>query len=377
VRPFRDRNPIPLGIIGVAALGLVVLLVMNLRELPLVGGGDVYSAAFAEAAGLKSGEEVRVAGVKVGEVEKVDLEGDHVRVDFRVDDGVRFGTLSRVEIKLKTILGAHYLALQPRGPGQQSPARQIPVSRTAVPFEVVPALSQLSRQVGQVDTKQLARAFDTLASTFENSPEEIRASLRGLRRLSASVATRDEELHELLGRAKNVTGLLADRSEDISKLVRDGDTLLKVVLARRAVIHQLLINTVGLSQHIDGLIRENRRQFGPALKNLRKVIDVLRRNERNLESALPLLSAYVNQLTDATGTGRWFDGYLQNLVPVPFSLQPPGGGAGGERPGAGAGNAGKQGRDGARPGQPGNPNGGGGAGRPSPGSSGGTLPWLP
>lgn len=369
-RAFRERNPIPFGIIGVAALGLVVLLVMNLKELPLVGGGDVYSAAFAESAGLKPGEEVRIAGVKVGEVEGVDLERDHVRVDFRVDDGVRFGTLSRAEIKLKTILGAHYLALQPRGPGQQEPDAQIPVSRTAVPFEVVPALSQLSRQVGQVDTKQLARAFDVLSDTFENSPEEIKASLRGLRRLSASIASRDEELHELLGHAKTVTGLLADRSEDITKLIRDGDTLLKVVIARRAVIHQLLINTVGLSQHINGLIRENKQQFGPALKNLHKVINVLKRNERNLESALPLLSAYVNQLTDATGTGRWFDTYIQNFIPVPFSVRSPGGLPGG-RPGAGGGKEGRTPAPGSGTNAP------PGGGQPSPGpSGGGTLPWL-
>ena len=48
-------------------------------DLPLIGGGDTYFAAFSEAGGLKANDEVRVAGVRVGKVQQVDLAGDHVR----------------------------------------------------------------------------------------------------------------------------------------------------------------------------------------------------------------------------------------------------------------------------------------------------------
>ncbi|NED51468.1 ABC transporter substrate-binding protein, partial [Micromonospora aurantiaca] len=81
--------------------------------------------------------------------------------------------------------------------------------------------------------------------------------LEGLRRLSNTVASRDDELHELAGKAKNVSELLADRNQDFAKLVQDGDKVLQAVQARRAVIHQLLINTVTLSQQVNALIREN------------------------------------------------------------------------------------------------------------------------
>lgn len=375
-RSFRERNPIPLGIAGVLTLALVVYGAMNLNDLPLIGGGQVYSAAFAEAAGLKEGEEVRIAGVKVGTVEKVALEGDHVRVDFRIDRDIRLGSLTKAHIKLKTLLGAHYLALEPRGPGRQSPEEQIPVSRTTVPFEIMPAVTQLSRQVDEIDTEQLAKAFDTLSETFENSPEEVKASLRGLRRLSASVASRDRELHELLGRATTVSELLAERSEDITKLAEDGDKLLRVVIARRAVIHQLLVNTVGLAQQINGLIKENERQIGPALTQLHRVIEVLKRNEKNLEKSIPLLATFVNQLGDATGTGRWFDTYIQNFVPVevgigaPEGAAPGGGGGRGSGNGGGSGDGGERGdgRDGGRSEADDGATGGS--------DDGGMLPWL-
>ena len=61
--PFRERNPVPIALIGFAVIILALVLAMNLGNLPFVNGGTTHTATFAEAAGLKSGEEVRIAGV--------------------------------------------------------------------------------------------------------------------------------------------------------------------------------------------------------------------------------------------------------------------------------------------------------------------------
>jgi virulence factor Mce-like protein len=326
--PFRERNPVPIGLAGLAAIAIALVVVLNLSSIPFIGGGTTYTAAFAEAAGLRPNEEVRIAGVKVGKVTGLELEGDHVKVTFRVDKGVRLGDLTRAEIKIKTVLGAHYLSLVPRGPGRQDPHRQIPVSRTATPFEIVPAVSQLSRRVEAIDVKQLAKSFDTLSATFKDSPEEVRASLRGLRRLSTTIASRDDQLHELVGRAKNVTQVLADRNEQITKLIEDADKVLRAVQARRTVIHQLLINTVALTQQLNGLIADNEEQLRPALANLQRVNRILLANQDNLDRILHLWAPFASQFTDAAGTGRWFDSYIQNLIPVPSHVESRSGGAG-------------------------------------------------
>ncbi|MGH3389674.1 MAG: MCE family protein [Actinomadura sp.] len=354
--PFRERNPVP---IGLAAMGTIVaglILALNLESVPLINGGTSYNAAFAEAAGLKEDEEVRIAGVKVGKVTGLELEGDHVRVEFRVDDEVRLGELTRAEIKIKTVLGAHFLALDPRGPGRQDPGRQIPVSRTATPFEVVPAVSELSQRVGDVDTRQLAESFDVLAETFQNSPEEIRGSLRGLSRLSKSISSRDDDLHELVKASKDVTGVLADRNEEFVKLLDDGDKILQAVQARRAVIHQLLVNTVRLSQQVNALIAENEAEIGPMLANLQRVNAILLKNQNNLDRTIQLLASYSRQFTDATGSGRWFDSYIQNLIPIPASVQnvPGAGSVGGTQSGGGSSGGGSSG-GGSSGGQPSNP----------------------
>ena len=127
--PFREKNPTVLGVVAITGITVGMLAALNIGDLPLIGGGTTYKAEFVEAGGLRTGEEVRIAGVKVGKVTKMDLVGDHVQVDFKVDDGVRVGDASRAEVKIKTLLGSHYLSLDPRGTGKQKPS--VPIPRSA------------------------------------------------------------------------------------------------------------------------------------------------------------------------------------------------------------------------------------------------------
>ena len=86
--PFRERNPVVVGAVSLAVIALLILAAFRASDLPLIGGGDTYYAAVSEAGGLKANDEVRVAGVRVGKVQAVDLAGDHVRVEFTVEDTV-------------------------------------------------------------------------------------------------------------------------------------------------------------------------------------------------------------------------------------------------------------------------------------------------
>jgi phospholipid/cholesterol/gamma-HCH transport system substrate-binding protein len=315
--PFRERNPLPIGIVGLVVVALLAVLAFNLQRF---SGGTTYSAAFSEAAGLKAGEEVRIAGVKVGKVENVGLEGDHVKVTFT--SGRSFGVDTRAEIKIKTLLGSHYLALEPKGTGRQPASKEIPVSRTTAPYEVVPALQDASAQLAKIDTKQLATSFDTLSQTMRGSSANVRGTLAGLQKISRAVASRDDELAQLLQHSSNVTKLLADRSGDLAALVNDGGLLLQEINARRQVISRLLTGTVTLSQQITGTIHENQATLAPTLKNFHRVVNILNRNLQNLDMAAQTMAPFVTEAADAAGSGRWIGNYIQNLVPLPSSVQP-------------------------------------------------------
>ncbi|WP_327087720.1 MCE family protein [Nonomuraea sp. NBC_01738] len=314
---FRRRNPVPLGLAGLATALVVVAAVLAAGELRT---GTTYTAAFAESAGLRPGEAVLVAGVKVGEVSDVELDSGHVRVTMRLDDDLRLGDQTRAHIRVTTLLGAHTVMLEPHGPGRLS--QEIPPARTSVPYEIMPAVGDLSRSAARIDTKAVKQAMDVLAQTVEGSSAEIGSSLSGLSRLSRTVASRDDKLRELVRHAESVTGLLAGRDRELRGLIGDGDLLLKEIMARRAAIHSLLTNTVLLSAQIDGLVADHRTTLKPALRQLRDFVAILRRNEAGLDRSLSLLAPFSRQFADAVGNGRWFDSIIQNMVPLPASVRP-------------------------------------------------------
>ncbi|WP_432116877.1 MCE family protein [Streptomyces sp. bgisy032] len=315
--PFRERNPIVVGAAGLTVLALLTAAAFNADSLPVIGDGETYSAAFAEAGGLKPGDEVRIAGVKVGKVEEVGLDGDHVKVTFKIKGEPELGTSTGASIRVKTILGAKYLALHPEGRGRLRPGSEIPLKRTVPAYDVVQAFSDLTTTTEQVDTDRVAKALDTISTTFEDSPPEVRQSIKGLSKISRTVASRDKALKELLDHANGVTGVLADRSDDFTALAEDGDKLFKEISKRRAAIHKLLKTSAALGIQLSGLVQDNEKEIGPALKGLNTVVKMLERNQAGLERSIKLLAPYVRVFTNTLGNGRWFDSYVQNLVAAP------------------------------------------------------------
>ncbi|TLQ42930.1 MCE family protein [Streptomyces marianii] len=315
--PFRDRNPVTIGAAGLTTFALLAVAAFNADDLPLIGDGETYSAAFSEAGGLKSGDEVRVAGVKVGKVDEVDLDGDHVKVVFRVRGEPALGTRTGAAIRVKTILGAKYLALRPEGPGRLRPGSEIPLKRTTPAYDVVTAFSDLTTTTEKVDTERLAAALETISTTFEDSPAEVRESVKGLSRISRTVASRDRALRELLDHAGGVSAVLAERSREFSALVKDGDALFQEISRRRAAIHALLKSSAALGIQLSGLVEDNAREIGPALKGLNQVVGMLERNQAALDRSVRLLAPYVRVFANTLGNGRWFDSYIQNLVAAP------------------------------------------------------------
>ena len=314
-KPFRDRNPVTIGAISLAVIAALVLLAFNAQSLPLIGGGTVYRAQFSEAAGLKPDDPVRVAGVKVGKVESLALEHGAVAVEFRVKDAF-VGDRSEAAIKIETVLGAKYLALVPRGAGELDPEQPIPLDRTASPYDVVEAFADLSSTVQEIDTAQLASSFEVLSETFADTPDEVRTSLEGLARLSDTIASRDAQLRELLSATRKVTEVLADRNGEFTQLILDSNTLLTEVQERRQLIDSILTNTQELARQLSGLVADNRETLTPALQQLSRVTDILSRNRAALSATIDELAPFVRVFTNTLGNGRWFDSFVNDLIPT-------------------------------------------------------------
>lgn len=323
--PFRERNPVTIGAISIAVLLALLVVAFKAGDLPLIGGGDTYHAAFSEAGGLKVNDEVRIAGVRVGKVTGIDLDGPKVDVTFKVDTPSKFGDETAAHIKVKTLLGAMFVALVPAGPGQLKKGSTIPLSRTKSPYDVVQAFSGLAQRAERIDTDRLASSIDTLAELTKNTPAAFQGTLRGLSRLSQTVASRNDQINELLKNLDTVSGTLADRDQDIVTLMSKSDTLLRALVARRKAVHRLLVSTSRFSKELTLLVKQSRGDLKPALSNLQGVVNLLLKNQNNLDESLRLMAPFYRVFANTLGSGPWFDTWISNLPPIP-DLAPTAGG---------------------------------------------------
>jgi len=314
MKSFRERNPVPIGVIGTVVLLAVAALVYFWQDLPVLSGGTTYEAEFTEAAGLRPDDEVRVAGIKVGEVTDVELDVDRVLVTFRVEDAW-LGDRTTAAIKIKTLLGRKFLALHPTGDTAQDADRRIGLDRTVTPYDVTQAFEGLANTAGAIDTDQLAESFRTISDTFAGSPDHVRSALDGLTALSRTISSRDDQLAQLLVNTRQITSTLAGTNEEFDKLLDDGDLLLTELNNRRDAIHDLLTGTTDLAEQLSGLVADNEKQLAPALAQLDTVTDILQRYGTKLDQSLKLAGPYFRAVNNATGSGRWIDNYVCGLVP--------------------------------------------------------------
>lgn len=307
-----QKRPVLTAVIGIVLIAALTLAAFNYEA--IFSGATRYTAEFPEAAGLQANDRVTVAGVEVGRVQKVSLDGDHVNVEFTVDDAW-VGNRTTASIEIATLLGSKFLALDPRGDGEQNPDEPIGRDRTKSPFDVVDAFNGLSGTIDQLDTTQLASSLTTLSDTFRDTPPEIRGALDGLSRLSNTISSRDGELKKLLANTRQLSTTLADRRGDVVKLVNDGNLLLGELQRRKDAIANLLDGVQRLSIQLHGLVADNQAQLRPALETLDRVQAVLEENRDNLGEILDKEAVFIRVFGNALGNGRWFDNYLCGLLP--------------------------------------------------------------
>ncbi|RRO17504.1 MCE family protein [Saccharopolyspora rhizosphaerae] len=319
MKPLRERNPVAIGVTTISLMVVGILLAFYAKDLPLVGSGRSYSAYFSESAGLEPGNEVQIAGVKVGQVDDVELDGNRVLVSFTVE-GQEVGDRTRADIQIKTLLGEKFVGLQPAGDEELSEA--IPLRNTSSPFDIPDAITELTNTTAQLDSDQLAESFRVMADTLRGTPQHMDQAVNGLSQLSQTIASRDQQLADLLHNASDVSGIVADRDQQVTRLVRDGNTLLSEVQARKQAISGLLAGTQNLSVELRGMVADNQEQIGPALQQLDQLTAMLKRNQDNLGKAVGALQPYVRGFNNTIGNGRWFEGYFCGLLPPPIHAGP-------------------------------------------------------
>ncbi|WP_415032258.1 MCE family protein [Gordonia sp. (in: high G+C Gram-positive bacteria)] len=314
------RSPITVGALGVLMLLMVSISSFYLTDLPILGAGPRYTAEFNEAAGLQKGNEVRVAGIKVGTVDSVDLnkDGNKVLVRFNAND-TWIGDQTQASIQIKTLLGQKFLGLTPRGSKAADPS--VPLKDTIEPYDVIAAFSDASNQLTELDTDKVSESLDALSTAFSGTAGDFGPALTGLSRLSQTIAKRDQDIQKLLSATKTTSKILADRNEEFVSLIAGTGQLLDELNKRQQSISTLLESTTQLSKSLSGIVKDNQAQVGPALKSLQQVAGLLAKQKTNLNRSIESLAPFYRLYGNVLGNGRWFESMVTNLIPPALPQQ--------------------------------------------------------
>lgn len=316
MKSFFERDPGPIGLIGTGILAAALVVAFNTDKIPFVGG-QTYHARFTDASALRTGDEVQVAGVPVGKVTDIDLAADAVDVSFTADLGkIELGDGTTAAIKVHTVLGRRYLDLASHGGGRFEPGSTIPLERTAAGYDIADALGDSASAVENTDLDSMAETFDTAAGVMDELSPELTAALAGLRQLSDTVSTRDDEVRSLLANVRSLSEVAGARSDQITTMITRGHTLLDALNQRSATIRSLLVTVRATADQLRGLAAEHVDTLGPLLDRLDEVSAILERNRDNIDETLVGAPEYIRQLGEAIASGPYFGVILQNVAPA-------------------------------------------------------------
>jgi virulence factor Mce-like protein len=303
-RPLEDRNKVWLGVI---AVGVVVVLV---GALLLVKAADVgyrtVTAQFLQAAALRPGNPVTVAGIPVGEVLSMKLAGDHVEAEFKVRNDVVLGEDSRAVIKVTTILGSRYLALQPAG-GGALPDDRFDLSHTEVPYDLQEALTDVTTTFEQVDSDKFAKTLDILGKQLQGLPPVVPQAMANTHTLATIIAERRDQLGSLLETTELVSSTLRRQQSNIASMVRQGNDLVGEFVIRRASFQAMMDAITNLVATLSDIVVDDRPQLEALLVDVRELSDMLAQHDDLLRSILQSAPLGLRGLANATGNGNAVD----------------------------------------------------------------------
>ena len=289
----------------VAALVVVGLLLLGVRAL---AGEPAYHARLRHAAGLEPGDDVRMAGLKIGEVTAVTADRDQVDVRFSLtgapaDLGVTED--STVQVKLLSILGERFLSLAPGKGAALGDDSTITVEHAVDSYTIERFWLESTPQVEALDLDRVHRAVDVLATDLAVEPEALRDALDGIAGVSAIANDREQQLDGLLTSIRKVTDLVLAQSDELDRVLAHGTTVMLMVQQRKETLRTLLTDAHRFVTGLTALVRATAPQLRPALRDLRTVLRVLDEHRAKLDRTLELAGPTMRVFTNATGDGPW------------------------------------------------------------------------
>jgi phospholipid/cholesterol/gamma-HCH transport system substrate-binding protein len=303
------------GIFAVVMVLLTVFLFFTFAQVR-TGSTNGYSAVFADASRLKTGDTVRIAGVRVGTVRDVALQSDkNVIVDFDADRNIVLTTGTKAAVRYLNLVGDRYLELVD-GPGSTRvmPAgAQIPKDRTASALDLDLLLGGLKPVIQGLNPEDVNALSASLIQVLQGEGGTLESLLSKTSSFSNSIADNNEVVGQLIENLKNTLDTLSKNGDDFSGAIDRLEQLITGLSKDRDPIGNAIVSLSSGTASLSDLLTEARPPLAGTVDQLNRLAPLLADDKDRLSAALERAPNNYRKLARLGAYGSFIQYYICGL----------------------------------------------------------------
>ncbi|MGK8491694.1 MCE family protein [Nocardia asiatica] len=301
---------------------LVTVVVWNTLARIVSGDTYTYSATFSDVLGLHEGDDVRMAGVRVGKVEKIErardanLKKSVAKVTFVVQRDQTIYNDTKALVRYQNLIGQRYVALAPGKAPNPAPLKDngtIPIDRTEPSFDVSGLLNGFQPLFQVLQPEQVNRLSETFIQALQGDGVSLSAFIVQAAQLATDFQRRDAILSDVITNLSGVMSGLAKRGDELETLVTQTRALIgglyeqgQSLLASTEQIATATTSLVGMMDQIQPSLRNAQNSTSAALT-------LLLDNGAKLDQAAIDLPNVLSAAGRHTSEGGYANAYLCGL----------------------------------------------------------------
>jgi phospholipid/cholesterol/gamma-HCH transport system substrate-binding protein len=310
----RNTPVLKFGAFAVVMLMLSAFLILVFGQYR-TGSTAGYDAVFADASGLRSGDTVRVAGVRVGTVRGVSLRADHrVRVAFDADRGVALTTGSRASVRYLNLVGDRYLELT-EGPGPlRHEGSEIPIEQTEPALDLDLLLGGLKPVVQGLNAKDVNAFTWSLLQIVQGREGTLDSLLSRTASFTAALAGNSQVVQQLIDNLKSVMATLAQQGGQFGQTIDRLEQLVTQLAQHRDPIGEAIEALDNGTATVADLLTQARPPLAGSVAQLARLAPAIDQDKDRLDGALQRAPENFRKLVRIGTYGNWVQYYICSIT---------------------------------------------------------------
>jgi phospholipid/cholesterol/gamma-HCH transport system substrate-binding protein len=296
-------------VVTTLATGLLALTIGNFS----FGDKKTYKAVFSDATGVVKGDEVRIAGVKVGSVSNVEIVNrTKALVEFDVRSTSRLTGATEATIRYRNLVGQRYISLS-EGAGSSSPLREnatIPEDRTNPALDLTVLFNGFKPLFAALTPADVNKFAFQIIQVFQGEGGTLEGLLARTASVTNTLASRDQLIGDLIANLNQTLRTVGDRDQELSQLIVQFRRFVGGLKDDRQAILGSLDSISALSVQTSDLVKGIRPGLVGDVKQLRRLATNINRNRGEVNRALGVLPVKLRKVGRTAIYGSWFNFYL-------------------------------------------------------------------